>query len=83
MDEHIARLDERTEHIQSDIKDIKTDVREIKADIRNLEAKGNAQCLELKEVAASIKAGRSEERMWWLMIAAGILGVLARAMKWI
>jgi len=53
VDEHVARLEAKTDHIQSDVKDIKADMREMKADMR-IEAK-----LDTKVDALGKKSGHA------------------------
>jgi hypothetical protein len=36
----------------------------------------------LKDSIDSLKVGRWVDRVWWLVIAAGMLGVMARGCKW-
>jgi hypothetical protein len=95
MDENaVARLEAKTDHIQSDVTDLKADARRLDAKIDSkcgaLEAKFNelkdsmvALHLELKDEFAAIRKQQWIDKVWWLLIAGAILGVMARGMKWI
>jgi uncharacterized protein YlxW (UPF0749 family) len=72
MEERVARLEVKVDHLQ-------TDVTELKAKMVRLEEKLEA----FKEVISSLKVSRWVDRVWWLIIAAGMLGVMARGFKWL
>jgi peptidoglycan hydrolase CwlO-like protein len=38
---------------------------------------------EMRESIASLKIGRAMDRVWWLLMLAALLGVMARGFKWI
>lgn len=76
--------------------DIKVDALNEKIDssFRTLDQKIDSKCdslreslttlrLELKDEFAAIRKQQWLDKVWWLMIAAAILGVMARGMKWI
>lgn len=37
----------------------------------------------LKAAIADLRIGRANDRVWWLMIAGALLGVMAHGFKWI
>jgi ABC-type phosphate transport system auxiliary subunit len=98
MEERVARLEVKVDHIQADITEMKA---EMKAEIGRLDKKieavkdsVNALRVEMKESLAALrnemseainqlKVGRWIDRVWWLIIAAALLGVMARGFKWI
>jgi uncharacterized protein (UPF0335 family) len=88
--ERIARLEERTEHMQSDITEIKADVRRLDAKVDAVKDSLTALRLELKEGFAAIEAkfakakgDRAFDRVWHLLTSAALLGVMARGFHWI
>jgi uncharacterized protein YdcH (DUF465 family) len=116
VEEQIARLEAKTDHIQSDVTDVKADLRRIEAKLDTkveapdakvetkfdaldkkidakfgiLETKLDALIdlmtafrLQLKDEFAAIRKQQWIDKVCWLMIAAAILGVMARGMKWI
>jgi hypothetical protein len=116
VDDQIARLEAKTDHIQSDVTDLKAELRriEVKVDtkVEALDKKIDAKCdaldakigskcgalevkidtlkdsmiafhLQLKDELAAIRKQQWIDKVWWLLIAAAILGVMARGMKWI
>jgi hypothetical protein len=38
---------------------------------------------EVKRLIDALKIGRWTDRVWWLLISAALLGVMARGFKWI
>jgi outer membrane murein-binding lipoprotein Lpp len=42
-----------------------------------------SQALATEKSFAKLNVGRALDRVWWLLIAASILGVMARGFKWI
>ncbi|HVZ32108.1 MAG TPA: hypothetical protein VG963_06775 [Polyangiaceae bacterium] len=70
--ERFTRLESRVEHLQSI-------VGEIKADLRTLTEKLEG----VKDAISQIQASRGLDKVWWMSIAAGLLGVMARGFKWL
>ena len=88
--ERIARLEEKAEHIQSDLTELKSDVRRLDSKIDDVGKKvdavkedTHALGLELRDSFAKQRMDRVIDRIWWLMISAALLSVMARGMKWI
>lgn len=72
MEERMARLEVRVEHIQVDVSEIKTDLRQLGAKVD-----------DVKESIASLKVGRAMDRVWWLLMLGALLGIMARAFHWL
>jgi len=94
MEERLARLEANVEHIQSDISEMKIDIRRldtkidaVKDAVNTLELKVERSLagleLKMEKSFASLRIGRMLDRIWWLVIAGTILGVMARGFKWI
>ena len=94
LEERVARLEANVEHIRSDISDIKIDVRRLndKIDGVNKDLTGRIDAVDQKLTAkidsiiqaiAELKIGRALDRVWWLLMSGALLGVMARAFKWI
>jgi predicted nucleic acid-binding Zn-ribbon protein len=90
IEERVARLEEKVEHIQSDVSEIKTDVRRSndKIDAVNQKVDDFRVSVEksfaaVGERIADLKTGRAYDRVWWLLIAAALLGVMAKGFGWI
>jgi uncharacterized protein YlxW (UPF0749 family) len=81
--ERIARLEAHVEHIQADATAIKTDVRKINDKLDALKDVLADFKAETKERFANLNTSRALDRVWWLLIAATLLGVMARGFKWI
>jgi len=39
--------------------------------------------LTMEKGFAELRTGRALDRVWWLLMSAALLGVIARAVKWI
>ena len=94
VEERVARLEANVEHIQSDVSDMKVDLRRLNDKVDGLEQKLSGKIDSLKDTVASLaltmeksfaalKVGRALDRVWWLLMSAAMLGIMARAVKWI
>jgi len=98
VEERLARVETKVENIQSDITGMKTDIRRLDNKIDALDQKLTGKIEEvdkrlggkmdsgfdaLKAAIADLRIGRANDRVWWLMIAAALLGVMAHGFKWI
>ena len=69
VEERSARLESHVEHIQADISEMKGDIRQLKE--------------AMVKLAVTIEKYRGLDRVWWLVIAATLLGVMAHGFKWL
>jgi hypothetical protein len=83
MEERVARLEAKVDHIQSDISDMKVDIRKLDEKIDRVDQKLTAKIDSLLEMIVSLRVGRAFDRVWWLLMSAALLGIMARAFKWI
>jgi predicted nucleic acid-binding Zn-ribbon protein len=94
MAERVAKLEANVEHIRSDVSDIKTDVRRLNDKIdgvnKDLSGKIDGVNRDLSgkidtviQAIADLKIGRALDRVWWLLMSGALLGIMARAFKWI
>jgi predicted nucleic acid-binding Zn-ribbon protein len=94
MEERVAKLEANVEHIRSDVSDIKTDIRRLNDKIdgvnKDLSGKIDAVNRDLSgkidaviQAIADLKIGRALDRVWWLLMSGALLGIMARAFKWI
>jgi uncharacterized protein YoxC len=94
MEERVAKLEANVEHIRSDVSDIKTDVRRLNDKIdgvnKDLAGKVDGVNKDLSgkidtviQAIADLKIGRALDRVWWLLMSGALLGIMARAFKWI
>jgi uncharacterized protein YoxC len=94
MEERVAKLEANVEHIRSDVSDIKTDVRRLNDKIdgvnKDLSGKIDGVSKDLSgkidtviQAIADLKIGRALDRVWWLLMSGALLGIMARAFKWI
>ena len=81
--ERTARLEEKVAHIESDVTDLRTDVRRIDAKIDAVKDLVNSVRLEMREGLARLEKARVIDRLWWMAIAATLLGVMARGFHWL
>ena len=94
MEERVAKLEANIEHIRSDVSDIKTDVRRLndKIDGVNRDLSGKIDTVNkdlsgkidtVMQAIADLKIGRALDRVWWPLMSGALLGIMARAFKWI
>jgi hypothetical protein len=94
VEERITRLEADADHMRSNIDDIKIDLRRLNDKLEDVDKKLTARIGGLDEKLASLalamekgfaelRIGRALDRVWWLLMSAALLGVIARAVKWI
>ena len=94
LEERVARLEANVEHIRSDISDVKIDIRRLGDKVDNMDQRLSAkidsvdQKLSTKidsvvQSIAELRIGRALDRVWWLLMSGALLGIMARAFKWI
>jgi predicted nucleic acid-binding Zn-ribbon protein len=94
LEERVARLEANVEHIQKDVSDLTIDVRRLNDKIDTVDHKLSSKIDSLKDTVsalainmeksfASLHAARAFDRVWWLLMSGALLGVMARAFKWI
>ena len=69
-------LDSRVARIESDVAHIRSDIAEMKLDMREFRK-------ELAKLHQELTHGLASNRIWMLLQLAAILGVMARALKWL
>jgi hypothetical protein len=94
VEELVARLEANVEHIRSDVSDIKTDIRRLSDKIDAVDQRLSGRidggkdsvmspALTVEKSFAALKIGRALDRVWWLLMSGALLGIMARAFKWI
>ena len=83
MEERVAKLEANVEHIRSDVSDIKTDVRRLNDKIDGVNKDLFGKIDTVIQAIADLKIGRALDRVWWLLMSGALLGIMARAFKWI
>jgi phage shock protein A len=69
-------LESRVARVESDVTHIRSDIAEMKVDIREFRK-------ELAELKQTITRGLASNKIWMLLQSAALLGVMARAFKWL
>jgi predicted nuclease with TOPRIM domain len=87
MEERIARLEAHTSHLQEDVRRID---QKIDALAEKLDTLKDAVANKFDELTSALNAFKLEttkarwaDRVWWLLISAALLGVMARGFKWV
>lgn len=94
VEERVARLEANVEHIQFDISEMKTDIREIRSEMKEMHQSLSSRIDSLRDSLASLalsteksfaamRVSRMADRVWWLLMSAGLLAVMARGFKWL
>jgi len=88
--ERIARLESDVEHIQADVTELKSDMRKlndkvdaIKEAVSDLKSQMETRFAQLDARFAKLDMSRALDKVWWLLMSASLLGVMARGFKWI
>jgi len=76
VEQRLERLEVHVEHIQSD-------VTEIKAQIKEVDQRLTGKIDRLIQAVSDLNVGRAFDRVWFLLMGAALLGILAKAFKWI
>jgi flagellar motility protein MotE (MotC chaperone) len=80
MQERTA-LEERVDHMQRDITELKADFRRLDAKVDAVKDDLTAHRIETRDAIATLrldlKVGRWVDRVWWLLMSAALLGVMA------
>ena len=83
VEERVARLEANVDHMRSDVADIKIDLRRLNDKVEALDHAVASLALTMEKGFAELRTGRALDRVWWLLMSAALLGVIARAVKWI
>jgi phage shock protein A len=83
VEERVARLEANVEHIRSDISDVKIDIRRLGDKMDNVDQKLSTKIDSVVQAIAELRIGRALDRVWWLLMSGALLGIMARAFKWI
>jgi hypothetical protein len=83
LEERVARLEANVEHIQKDVSDMKIDIRRLDDKIDGVKDAVTALALNMGKSFAALHAARAFDRVWWLLMSGALLGVMARAFKWL
>jgi predicted nucleic acid-binding Zn-ribbon protein len=94
VEERVARLEANVEHMRSDISDIKLDIRRLNDKIDSADHKLTDKIdgvkdsvtnltLNVEKSFAALNVARAVDRVWWLLMSGALLGIMARAFKWI
>lgn len=94
VEERLASVEATIEHMRSDISDIKIDIRRLDDKIDALDEKLTAKIDganqksadkfdSIMQALADLKIAHVMDRVWFLLMAATLLGIMARGFKWI
>ncbi len=83
VEERVAKLEANVEHIRSDISDMKVDIRRLSDKIDNVDQKLSGKLDSVVQAIADLRVGRALDRVWWLLMSGALLGIMARAFKWV
>jgi hypothetical protein len=72
VEERVARLGVNVEHILKDVCVLGAGVRRLSEKIDSV-----------KDMVAALQSARAFDRVWWLLMSGALLGIMARAFKWI
>jgi hypothetical protein len=76
VDQRLERLGVHVEYIQSD-------VTEIKAQIKQVSQSLTSKVDSLIQAVSDLNVRRAFDRVWFMLMSAALLGIMAKAFKWI
>src|ERR1700730_7214377 len=83
VEERVARLEANVEKIRADISDMKIDIRRLGDKMDNVDQKLSTKIDSVVQAIAELRIGRALDRVWRLLMSGALLGIMARAFKWI
>ena len=83
VEERLAKLEVNVEYMRADIADMKIDMRRLNDKIDSVDQKLTGKIDSILQAIAALKVGRAVDRVWWLLMSGALLGIMARAFKWI
>src|SRR6185312_8567149 len=93
VEQRLDRIEVHVEHIQSDVSEIKAKLCETDKRIDTVEQKltGKIEALDQKltgkldaitQALNALNVGRAYDKVWFLLIGAALLAIMAKAFKW-
>ena len=87
VEQRLERLEVHVEHIQSDVTEIKASVREMDqrlgGQIKEVDLRLTGKIDKLIQAVSDLNVGRAFDRVWFMLMSAALLGIMAKACKWI
>lgn len=87
VEQRLERLEVHVEHIQSDVTEIKAKLGEmdqrLSGQIKEVDLRLTGKIDHLIQAVSDLNVGRAFDRVWFLLMGAALLGILAKAFKWI
>lgn len=77
------KIDTEVRKLHDKIDSVKDTVNALKAETKERFAQLDARFAQLDARFAKLNMSRALDKVWWLLIAASLLGVMARGFKWI
>jgi hypothetical protein len=62
---------------------MKVDIRRLGDKIDSVDQKLSTKIDSVVQAIAELRIGRAPDRVWWLLMSGALLGITARAFKWI
>lgn len=83
MESRVSRLESDVANIRADVTEMKTDIRNLRVSIDDVKQSIAALALRMEQSLAARRIARVVDRIWWLLVAGAMLGVMARGFQWI
>jgi hypothetical protein len=78
-----AKIDTVDQQLTARINGVKDSVTALAINVEKGFANIERQFTQVEKSFGKLNAGRAFDRVWWLLMSAGLLGVMARGFKWI
>jgi chromosome segregation ATPase len=79
-DQSLAKIDSVDQKLSAKIDSVD---QKLSTKIDNMDQKLSTKMDSLVEALAELRIGRALDRVWWLLMSGALLGIMARAFKWI
>ena len=83
----LLRLEDKVTGIATDLKEFKTEFKELrsefKSEVSSFRGEMNSLRTRMEDGFQSLRKEMSDTKVWALIIAAGVLGILAKGFHWI
>jgi phage shock protein A len=80
----IRRLGDKVDTVDQKLSaKIDTVDQKLSAKIDNMDQKLSTKIDSVVQAIAELRIGRALDRVWWLLMSGALLGIMARAFKWI
>lgn len=94
LETHIEHIQSDISELKVDVREIRGEIKEVRGEMQEIDRRLTSKIDSVKDSVAALalkteqsftalNVSRMADRVWWLLIAAGLLTVMARGFKWL